>query len=124
VIQCLSQVKRFSGYIEDTKNKFLNHLEVNHNNSNTLFKKFTHIEISTSRNKSISGKSFIELPLWIKNKRCCVNIKNNDDKCFKWSLLAYKNYDNIKSTSKSDSLRYTKYWDQLLNLKIANIQLN
>ena len=30
----------------------------------------------------IGGSSFIELPAYIKNKMACVNIQNDDDKCF------------------------------------------
>ena len=101
-------------YIVDTYNRFLNHLEQCQLNSDTVFDKFIEIQLSTSRNKAIAGKSYIELPLWIKNKRCCVNIKNDDNRCFKWALLAYKNYDKIKSTTKNDPMRYNKYWSSIV----------
>ena len=110
----ISSKNIISDYIDDTYNKFLNHLETCKANSETVFEKFIEIQMSTSRNKAIAGKSFIELPLWIKNKRCCVNIKNEDNKCFKWALLAYKHYDNIKSTTKNDPARYKKYWSDII----------
>ena len=97
------------GYMEDTKQKFYNYLETCKQASDSIFKGFTEIHISTSRNKAIAGKSFIELPLWIKNKKACVNIKNDDDKCFKWALVASQSYDLIKSTSKSLVSYYKKY---------------
>ena len=34
----------------------------------------------------IGGSSFIELPAYIKNKKATVNIKNDDEKCFLYSL--------------------------------------
>ena len=34
--------------------------------------------------------SFIELPKVIKNRKACINIKNNDLLCFKWANLANK----------------------------------
>lgn len=132
------------GYIEDTKAKFLNHLEACKQYSDSVFEKFVEIQISTSRNKAISGKSFIELPLWVKNKRCCVNVKNTDDKCFKWALVASQSYHKIKSTSKSLVSYYKKYedlikepvdcsfpvkindielWEQVNNIKINIIEI-
>ena len=50
-----------------------------------------------SNNKNIFGGSYVELPEKIKNKQACVNIKNDDNECFYWSLKAYKHYDEIKS---------------------------
>ena len=32
------------------------------------------------------GAKYIDLPDWIKNKKGCVNIKNDDNKCFKYSI--------------------------------------
>jgi hypothetical protein len=102
------------GYMEETKAIFLKELEVNREISSSVFDKFLEIQISTARNKAIAGKSFIELPLWVKNKRCCVNIKNKDDMCFKWSLLAYKHFDNIKSKDRNETYNYKKYWDTIV----------
>ena len=36
-------------------------------------------------NPTRAGK-YIELPEWIKKKKACINIKNQDDKCFKYSI--------------------------------------
>ena len=32
------------------------------------------------------GGSFLELPDWIKKKKACINIQNEDNKCFKYSV--------------------------------------
>ena len=32
------------------------------------------------------GASYIPLPEWIANKKACINIKNHDNKCFKYSV--------------------------------------
>ncbi|KAL4127493.1 hypothetical protein QTP88_011660 [Uroleucon formosanum] len=37
---------------------------------------------------TIAGSSYIQLPLSIKNKRAIINPQNNDQHCFKWSILA------------------------------------
>jgi len=36
----------------------------------------------------VGGSSWLELPKEIKLKHACVNVKNEDHKCFMWSVLA------------------------------------
>ena len=42
----------------------------------------------------IGGSSFIELPAYNKNKMACVNIKNDDDRCFLFCLSYVRNPPN------------------------------
>ena len=69
-------------------------------------------------NPTRAGK-YIELPMWIKYKRACVNIKNQDDKCFKYSVeCAYCNvadkvhpekmfhYKNLESDLDFDGINF------------------
>ena len=49
-------------------------------------------KISLSR-----GKSYIDSPEWLKNKKATINPKNNDDKCFQYALTVALNYQNIKN---------------------------
>ena len=37
------------------------------------------------------GKSHIDSPEWLKNKKATINPKNNDDKCFQYALTAALN---------------------------------
>ena len=32
-------------------------------------------------------KSYLPLPKELQNKKCCINIQNDDDKCFKYCIL-------------------------------------
>ncbi len=42
------------------------------------------------------GGSYIELPDWVKNKKCCINPKNNDDnECFKWAVISALHHEDI-----------------------------
>lgn len=34
------------------------------------------------------GRSYFELDDFIKNKKCCINVKNTDDECFRWACLS------------------------------------
>ena len=40
--------------------------------------------------------SYIETPDWIKNKKATINVENDDDKCFQYSMTVALNYDKIK----------------------------
>ena len=74
----------------------------------------------------MSGTSYVPLPGFIQNKKCCVNIKNNDTKCFLWSILAslYPAKNNADRVS-----HYKKYENELIlnnidisdGMKISNI---
>ena len=48
-------------------------------------------KISLSR-----GGSFIDSPEWLKNKKAIINPKNNDDKCFQYTLTVALNYELFK----------------------------
>lgn len=69
--------------------------------------------IVKKKKEKIVGGSFVELPYYIKKSQCIINIKNKDNKCFLWSILAhlypqesnanrvtkYKKYEKILDTS-------------------------
>ena len=41
------------------------------------------------------GRSYIDSPKWLKNKKATINPKNNDDKCFQYALTVALNYEQI-----------------------------
>lgn len=47
-----------------------------------------HIDLRIVKYAPLKGASYIPLPKRIKDKKAIVNIKNNDQKCFMWSVLA------------------------------------
>ena len=51
------------------------------------------LQVETARSKATVGGLYIELPDFIKNKKACVNIQNDDKKCFLWCLLASTHYN-------------------------------
>ena len=65
-----------------------------------------------------AGSSYIDLPERIKNKKCCINIQNDDDKCFEYSVLCGLYQDEIKR----DFQRVTKYKPYEDVLKFDDIQ--
>ena len=43
------------------------------------------------------GRSYIESPEWLRNKRATINPKNDDDNCFQCALTVARDYDKIES---------------------------
>lgn len=72
------------------------------------------LSVQFSETRRVRGGSFIELPDWVKLKRCCVNIKNKDDKCIVWSLLAYKYYDTLTRKDKNEVSVYKPYENEIV----------
>ena len=42
------------------------------------------------------GGSYIDSPIWLKDKKASINPKNNDYKCFQYALTVALNYEQIK----------------------------
>ena len=76
--------------------------------SGWVFSKILYFEIRTAPYDPLAGSSYIDLPPYLKNKKAIINVKNEDQQCFKWALLSalhpvdrdaervskYKQYDN------------------------------
>ena len=43
------------------------------------------------------GRSYIDSPKWLKNKKATINPKNEDDKCFQYALTVALNHEQIKN---------------------------
>lgn len=69
------------------------------------------MSIHVAKIKPITGSSYVDLPVFIKNKKAIINIQNNDQKCFLYSVLC-----SLKTPSKH-AQRVSKYKDRLNELK-------
>lgn len=67
------------------------------------------IDMKLREYKPIAGSSYIELPKWIQFKKACINIKNDDQKCFKYCLTYHKHKDEIKTHP--ERLSHYKKWE-------------
>ena len=47
------------------------------------------MDINIVKTDSLNGKSYIQIPNWLKNKKALINIKNNDDYCFLYCVLCH-----------------------------------
>ena len=85
--------------------------------SSWTLKKIICFEIYTAKYSPIGAGSFLELPEKLRNTRSVINIKNTDEKCFLWSILAAlhpvennKNrvlhYERFEKTVNMDGIAY------------------
>lgn len=60
-----------------------------------------HLEINVNQYKPIKCSQYLPLPSSIANKKACINVRNNDEYCFKWSIISalYKGDRNLQRTS-------------------------
>ncbi|XP_028414926.1 uncharacterized protein LOC114538015 [Dendronephthya gigantea] len=47
-----------------------------------------HLDLSIAQYSPVKGSSYIPLPSKLKTKKAIINVKNSDNKCFMWSILA------------------------------------
>jgi len=47
-----------------------------------------HLEININQYKPIRCSQYLTLPTDIFKKKACINVKNNDEYCFKWSIIS------------------------------------
>src|SRR6267154_1108993 len=58
------------------------------NGSDYVINNLEKLEIRSAAYMPIGGTSFVALPKFLANKWCIVNVKNDDDRCFEYAILA------------------------------------
>ncbi|XP_044005477.1 uncharacterized protein LOC122850384 [Aphidius gifuensis] len=78
------------------------------------FNEILNLEIHINKYIPLKGgnSSYVPVPKWIQNTRSVVNVQNNDNKCFIWSVLAAIHKLSINSCRVNSYLQY----ERLLNL--------
>lgn len=62
--------------------------EFQERDSGWTFLNNSHFEININKYQPLSGSKYTALPRFIKNKKACLNIQNNDEYCFLWCVTA------------------------------------
>ena len=68
------------------------------------------LELYYGKYKPIGGQSYLPLPKELSVKKCLINIKNNDNKCFMWCVLAHLHPPKHKAER---CFNYYKYCNDL-----------
>ena len=64
------------------------------NGSNWVFVKVNQLEIHLAEWRPLGGSSFLPLPKKLKDKKAVINMKNDDDQCFKWCISRALHFTN------------------------------
>ena len=77
--------KEYLQAVEKIKTPFL---EYQREGSGWQLDEVLYIDVGVVTYKPLKGATYIPLPKRIRNKKAILNIKNSDEKCFTWSILA------------------------------------
>ena len=101
------------GFQKSVQKIYQSFTEYQREGSNWTLDHVINLTLHVAKYKPLRGSSYIELPSYLKNKKAIVNVKNNDQKCFLWSVLAAlypapRNPDRVSHyENHEDSLKMT-----------------
>ena len=75
--------------------KYQDNLQNKMKGSDFIFNGINYLYYDLNRITISKGGSYIESPKWLKDKKCVVNQKNNDNKCFQYAATLALNFNNI-----------------------------
>ena len=73
-------------------------------NSRFVFDKFLYLDANFHQLNLMRGSSYLPLPDWLARKKAIVNPHNDDEECFKWSVIAAENV-GMKDPQRVSNLR-------------------
>ena len=75
--------------------KYQDHLQNKMKGSDFIFNGINYLYYDLNRITISKGGSYIESPKWLKDKKCTINQKNNDNKCFQYATNLALNINSI-----------------------------
>ena len=75
--------------------KYQDNLQNKMNGSDFIFNGVNYLFYDLNRITISKGGSYIESPKWLKDKKCTINQKNTDNKCFQYAATLALNFNNI-----------------------------
>ena len=75
--------------------KYQDNLQNKMKGSDFIFNGINYLYYDLNRITISKGGSYIESPKWLKDKKCCTNQKNTDNKCFQYAATLALNFNNI-----------------------------
>ena len=75
--------------------KYQDNLQNKMKSSDFIFNGINYLYYNLNRITISKGGSYIESPKWLKDKKCTINKKNNDNKCFQYAATLALNINSI-----------------------------
>jgi hypothetical protein len=107
----------YTAVIEDLMRKIES---FQHKDSGWSFLSNSHLELNINKYDPMRGSGFIELPGYIKNKKACINVKNKDNFCFLWSVIA----DLYPAERNANRVTSYPHFKDVLNIKGLSFPVN
>ena len=80
-------------------------------NSRFVFDEFLYLDVNFHQLHLTRGSSYLPLPDWLARKKAIVNPHNDDEECFKWSVIAVEKV-RMKDPQRVSNLRkFTDNYD-------------
>ena len=76
-------------------------------NSRFVFDEFLYLDVNVHQLNLTRGSSYLPLPDWLVRKKVIVNPHNNDEECFKWSVITAERV-GMKDPQRVSNLRKFK----------------
>ena len=71
------------------------------------------LEIHLNHFKPLKGGSFIPTPSVLAKKKAIINVKNKDDRCFQWAVLAALHHEEVDQKNSNRVAQYKKWEGEL-----------
>ena len=92
----------YDGFIQTIEERIQN---FNQRGSNWRFERVLSLDIHFTDFQPLRGSTFLPLPSKISTKKAVINMKNNDDQCFKWSVTRALNPVDVHPERVSKELK-------------------
>ena len=80
-------------------------------NSRFIFDEFLYLDVNFHQLNLMRGSSYLPLPDWLVRKKAIVNPHNDDEECFKWSVIAVENAGMKDPQCVSNLRKFTDNYD-------------
>ena len=80
-------------------------------NSRFVYDEFLYLDINFHQLNLMRGSSYLPLPDWLVRKKAIVNPHNDDEECFKWSVIAVENAGMKDPQRVSDLRKFMDNYD-------------
>ena len=85
-----------NNFFESLLKKYEENLQNKMRGSEFEFDSVNFLQYDFNKTSINGGGSYIDSPIWLKDKKSTINPKNNDDKCFQYAVTLALNLDKIK----------------------------
>lgn len=88
----------------------MSHAEFMRKGSGWVTRRISFLDVHIARYKPLRAGCSVALPRYLKSKKAIVNIKNNDNMCLAWCILASR-HPVVKNRQRTEN--YRKYWNEI-----------